>query len=427
MKSINKMKSLVVAAFASLSTAAFALITVTILAACGNDNTAGTDDQPNAITAQIDAQVDSASAIWFQGAKTLVADSKAGILPPYDTTIKPDTSTQHTSLAPGVATEHGMLRQFEIDHFASLSCQTEETWFTYTVQVSSSLIQKTFIIPDTSAASIVTEFEADCTRENGKFITNTEGVTEGQQSYSCKIAPTKENLVENNDIQYTDPNWEKFGKQIIKICRENTSDFPIQKTSLKPIDSTYTPPIIAVSAETEETLESWLKGNPISNMIHVDYYCTENPDYPDNPLWCLPSTIQLESGTVQALYSGTANAILCATSQDTIRYTVLLSNNIISKRWSNPFFGTDFYTGAKDEFTRSCKAENGDITEDTGRKITCDIKITPIQSPTDSLAQSPRYLLPHYSYNYDDPSWTVFATKTIELCRIRPQIEPISF
>ena len=221
MKSINKMKSLVVAAFASHSTAAFALITVTTLAACGNDNTAGTDEQPNAIT----AQVDSASAIWFQGEKTFTVDSKTTILPPsssplYDIIINPDTSAQHTSLHPGVKTEHGILRQLEIDHFASLSCETDKTWFAYMVQVSSSLIQKNFTIPDTSATSIAMDFEADCIHEHGNFITETEGITDGQQSYSCKIAPTKENLVENNAIQYTDPNWKKYGTQIIKICRE---------------------------------------------------------------------------------------------------------------------------------------------------------------------------------------------------------------
>ena len=45
MKSMNKIKSLVVAAFASFFSAAFTLVTVTTLAACGNDNTAGTDEQ----------------------------------------------------------------------------------------------------------------------------------------------------------------------------------------------------------------------------------------------------------------------------------------------------------------------------------------------------------------------------------------------
>ena len=224
MKHLYKILSFATAALASFSITALPLATA-VLTACGNDNTAGTDEQPNAITAQIDAAVDSASAIWFQEEKTFIVDSKTNILPPfstplYDLIINPDTSAQNTSLFAGIKTEHGLLRQLEIDNFASFSCETEETWFAYTIQVTSSLIQKTFTIPKASAASIVTEFEADCTRENGEFTTETEGVTEGQQRYSCKIFPTKENLVEKNAIQYTDPTWEKYGKLIIKICRE---------------------------------------------------------------------------------------------------------------------------------------------------------------------------------------------------------------
>ena len=221
----TKNLSLAVDAFARFTTASFSLIaisliTATALTACGKDNTAGTDEQPNAITAKIDAAVDSASAIWFQGEKTLVADSKVSIRPSFDIIIKPDTSAQYTSLPPGVKTEHGTLRQLEMDYFAAFSCETEETWFAYTVQVSSSLIQKKFTIPDTSATSIAKDFETDCILENGDFITETEGVTEGQRSYSCKLVPTQENLVEKNAMQYTDPTWEKYGKQIIKICRE---------------------------------------------------------------------------------------------------------------------------------------------------------------------------------------------------------------
>ena len=225
---LTKILSTAVDAFTSLTTSAFplvafALAAITALAACGNDNTAGTDEQPNAITAQIDAAVDSASVIWFQGEKTFTADYKSSLNPnhtPLHDIIITDTSAQNTSLLAGIKTEHGILRHIETAYFAILSCETDKTWFTYTVQVANSLIQKIFTIPDTTAASIVTEFEADCTHEGGEFITETESVTEGQQSYSCKILPTKENLVENNAIQYTDPNWEKYGKQIIGICRE---------------------------------------------------------------------------------------------------------------------------------------------------------------------------------------------------------------
>ena len=229
MKFLKTHLSIAVAAQTRFTAISFSQIAIlffaTALTACGNDNTAGTDEQPNAITAKIDAAIDSASAIWFQGEKTFIVDSKASFdpiisTPMHDMIINPDTSAQHTSLFAGIKTEHGILRQLEMDYFAAFSCETEETWFAYIVQVTSSLIQKTFAIPDTAATSTATEFEADCTREGGEFITETEGVTEGQQSYSCKIAPTKENLVKNNAIQYTDPNWEKYGKLIIGICRE---------------------------------------------------------------------------------------------------------------------------------------------------------------------------------------------------------------
>ena len=209
----------------SLSLIAISLIAATALTACGKDNTAGTDEQPNAITAKIDAAIDSASAIWFQGEKTFIVDSKTSFdpiisTPMHDIIIGPDSSAQYTSLFAGIKTEHGILRQLEMDYFAAFSCETEETWFAYSIQVSSSLIQKNFTIPDTSATSIAKDFETDCILENGNFIAETEGVTEGQQSYSCKIAPIKENLVKNNAIKYTDPAWEKYGKLIIGICRE---------------------------------------------------------------------------------------------------------------------------------------------------------------------------------------------------------------
>lgn len=206
-----------------------------------------------------------------------------------------------------------------------------------------------------------------------------------------------------------------------------TSSGPNAQIHLTPSDSTYTPPIFSIPAETEETLESWLNANPINNMIHVDYWCAENPDYPENPLWCLPNRIQLENGTAFEFYNGNSDVIACETYQDTIFYSVYLHSNTITKKWTNPWFNTDFYTGAKDEFTRACKAENGDITEETERKITCDITIKPIQSPQDSSGRSPQYLLPHHNYNYEDSNWTVFATKTIEACRIRPQIEPTAY
>lgn len=190
-------------------------------------------------------------------------------------------------------------------------------------------------------------------------------------------------------------------------------------------DSTSAPPTLTVSAETEATLESWLNGNPINNSILVNRRCAKNPDFPDDSLWCLPHRIQMEKGTVAHAYNGNTMIILCETETDTISYSVHLHNNIITKKWTNPIFDTEAFRQSKTQFKQSCKAEFGDITEETETKIACDIKIEPIPSPKDSSNQSPRYFLPHLSYNYEDPSWTNFATKTVERCRIRPQIEPV--
>ena len=209
----------------------------------------------------------------------------------------------------------------------------------------------------------------------------------------------------------------------VALSPDNSSKQTRLEPSDESTDSAPTPPTVTVSAKDEATLESWLNGNPISNGITVDNWCY--PENPEDPLWCLPYRIRLESGTVANVYGGSANVIMCETETDTISYSVHLHNNIITKKWTNPLFDTEAFRQSKTQFKQSCKAEFGDITEETETKIACDIKIEPIPSPKDSSNQSPRYFLPHLSYNYEDPSWTNFATKTVERCRIRPQIEPV--
>jgi len=192
---------------------------------------------------------------------------------------------------------------------------------------------------------------------------------------------------------------------------------------LEPTDSTSTPPTVIVSVEDEATLNSWLNGNPISNGITVDNWCAENPDFPENPLWCFPSRIQLEKGTVAHAYSGNTSVILCETETDTISYGVHLHNNIITKKWTNPFFDTEAFRQSKAQFKQSCKAENGDITEDTPSRVACDIIIKPSPSQDDPSADSRQYLTAHHFYNYEDPDWTPIATKSIvEGCRTTPMI-----
>lgn len=206
-----------------------------------------------------------------------------------------------------------------------------------------------------------------------------------------------------------------------------TSSGPNAQIHLTPSDSTYTPPIFSIPAETEETLESWLNGNPISNDITVDYRCAENPDYhPENPLWCLPNRIQLENGTAFEFYNGNSDVIACETYQDTIFYSVYLHSNTITKKWTNPWFNTEMFAQSKLQFKESCKAEFGDITNDTETTVACDIVVQPSPSQDNGSANSRQYFTIHYTYNYIDSYWNQFATKTIEACRIRPQIEPKS-
>ena len=220
----------------------------------------------------------------------------------------------------------------------------------------------------------------------------------------------------------------------LAACSSNPSTAPeasITKTSsgsnaqvrINPTDSISATPTVIVSADDEATLESWLNGNPISNGITVDNWCY--PENPDDPFWCLPARIQLENGTVANAYGGSVNVIMCETETDTISYGVHLHSNIITKTWTNPLFNTEMHAQSKLQFKESCKAEGGDITEDEENKIACDIKIEPIPSEDAPTEDSRRYYRTHYFYNYEDPSWTNFATKTVERCRIRPQIEPI--
>ena len=221
----------------------------------------------------------------------------------------------------------------------------------------------------------------------------------------------------------------------LAACSSSPSTAPeasITKTSsgsnaqvrINPTDSISATPMVIVSADDEATLESWLNGNPISNGITVDNWCY--PENPDNPLWCLPNRIQLENGTAFDFYNGNSDVIACETYQDTIFYSVYLHNNTIRKKWTNPWFNTEMFAQSKTQFKESCKAEFGDITEETETKIVCNVKIEPSPSQDDPSRDSRKYLKPHYFYNYLDIYWNEFASQTIEACRIHPQLEPLA-
>ncbi len=195
----------------TLLTAAFALTAAASLAACGKDNTAGTDEQANSITAQVDTvALDSALAEW-NTSKTLIAP------------VAPDTPAVHwqyyiipdPTWGPGIEVENGTLYNKVFDHFEALSCESDSNWFVYSVSVSDSLIHKYLNLPDSVS---VEPFETDCIAEGGT-LTEEETVVAQQRNCTCELrSPINENLPES--VQYTDPNWEKYVKLIVGICRD---------------------------------------------------------------------------------------------------------------------------------------------------------------------------------------------------------------
>ena len=161
---LTKILSIAVAAFASLTTVTFPLAAATLIA-CGEDNTAGTDEQPNAITAQINAAIDSAFADWSKSSTLIkVTQEPCEVCPDPSSYIIYDPS--NTTLPPGVQTERGVLYRISLESFESFTCQTEETWFTYSVSTIDSLVRKNFVVPDSVSAD---EFKADCALENGEI------------------------------------------------------------------------------------------------------------------------------------------------------------------------------------------------------------------------------------------------------------------
>lgn len=158
--------------------------------------------------------------------------------------------------------------------------------------------------------------------------------------------------------------------------------------------------------ETKETLESWLQGNSLSKMIAVDHWCVKNPDYPDNPWWCLPPRIQLESGTVSKFYLGTSDRISCELAQDTLTYSGYMNDSTATKTLSRNLI--NYISDIAKEFQDSCEAEGGTFIENNEGDMECEVKLKPWDCET-----CPEGITPLYS----DPNWSFFAQKAIEPCR----------
>lgn len=195
----------------TLLTTAFALTAAASLAACSKDNTAGTDEQANSVTAQVDTvALDSALAEW-NTSKTLIA-----VVSTDSSTVQwHDFINADLTRVPGIEVENGTLYNNVLDHFEALSCENDSNWFVYSVSVSDSLIHKYLNLPDSVS---VEPFETDCIAEGGT-LTEEETAVVRQRNFTCELrSPINEDSPES--VQYTDPNWEKYVKLIVGICRD---------------------------------------------------------------------------------------------------------------------------------------------------------------------------------------------------------------
>ena len=207
MKTLNTFSSVA----ATLLATAIALSATVSLTACGKDNTAGTDEQQNSITAALD----SAITVWLAG-DTLVATEISGkpcIDCPHDIIIHdPADDTQ----VPKIQAENGYLYHVAYESFESIVCENDSNWFVYSVSVTDSVTQKGLTLPDSSTAEA---FETDCEKEGGAFVADTATTIEGQHSFLCSLTNPSDDTSGADTARYVDAYWKKYAEFIIGICR----------------------------------------------------------------------------------------------------------------------------------------------------------------------------------------------------------------
>jgi hypothetical protein len=155
---------------------------------------------------------------------------------------------------------------------------------------------------------------------------------------------------------------------------------------------------------TKETLESWLEVRPLNENIAVDYWC--HPENPEDPMWCLPHRLQLESGKVLNFYGGQSDRITCELEQDTLSYSTYRNDSIVTKRLSHNLVNSIPDVAA--EFKDSCETEGGTFVEEKEGSMECEVKVEPCDGESCPVGIYPTYM---------DPNWRLFATKAIEPCR----------
>jgi hypothetical protein len=188
-------------------------------------------------------------------------------------------------------------------------------------------------------------------------------------------------------------------------CTSDNTIIPKQVLSPASDNSGNTPQVHHdLPDSTKETLESWLEVRPLNENIAVDYWC--HPENPEDPMWCLPHRLQLESGKVLNFYGGQSDRITCELEQDTLSYSAYRSDSIVTKRLSHNLVNSIPDVAA--EFKDSCETEGGTFVEENEGSMECEVKVEPCDGESCPVGIYPTYM---------DPNWSLFATKAIEPCR----------
>ena len=124
MKTLNTFSSVA----ATLLATAIALSATVSLTACGKDNTAGTDEQQNSITAKLD----SALTIWLASDTLIVTEQHSTPCTdcPFDI---PHLYPSDMTTYPKIQVENGALYNPKHDDFKSIVCENDSNWFSYSV------------------------------------------------------------------------------------------------------------------------------------------------------------------------------------------------------------------------------------------------------------------------------------------------------
>ena len=176
-----------------------------LLIACGDSKVSGTDEQTNSVTAALD----SALAEWTVDNTLTVPERQED---PCLNCLNYELPIHHL----GIQAKNGTLYNVVRNDFESLSCETETTWFVYSVSAGDSLIRKALVLPDSLSAD---GFESDCASEGGLFKADTTSITKGQHAHTCDLE-TAAYLTGTENRLYIDPNWKKYVELIVGICRD---------------------------------------------------------------------------------------------------------------------------------------------------------------------------------------------------------------